>query len=270
MTLKISTKQIALMAIFAALFYVLSFIAPIEIPVPTIGTMQISFAALIATIFGIVLGPYLGAASALLGSSVAWALTGMSPFGLPFILSPVFNALISGLIFYRKWKWGFITFAIMIVVFLFTPPVTPLTEHWYVAIAVLFDKVITLALIVPVALLAKKMSIGRAALFFFLLGFIGNQADNMWGSMAFALPGVYDTIFFMDVTGVRVAFLASPFLYPAVRLVEAVIVMIIAVPLMQALKGTPWLWRKDNILSNGKLTDPADAIPKNTIPSQDQ
>jgi hypothetical protein len=46
--------------------------------------------------------------------------------------------------------------------------------------------------------------------------------------------------------------------------------MIIAVPLMQALKGTPWLWRKDNILSNGKLTDSADAIPKNTIPSQDQ
>ncbi len=270
MNLKISTRQIALMAVFAALFYVLSLIAPIEIPVPTIGTMQISFAALIATIFGIVLGPYLGAASALLGSSVAWALTGMSPYGLPFILAPVFNALISGLIFYRKWKWGFVVFAIMMVVFLITPPVTPLTEFWYVALAVLFDKIITLGLIVPVALLAKKMSIGHAALFFFLLGFIGNQADNMWGSMAFALPGIYDNIFFMDVTGVRVAFLASPFLYPAVRLVEAVIVMIIAVPLMQALKGTPWLWRKDNILSNEKTTEKKDTNPTNAGQGQNQ
>lgn len=250
MNLRLTTRQIALMAVFAALFYVLSLIAPIRIPVPTIGTMEISFAALIATVFGIVLGPYLGAAAALLGSSVSWALTGMSPFGLPFVLAPVLNALVSGFIFYKKWKWGFLVFAAMVIVFLFTPPVTPLTENWYIALAVLFDKVITLALIAPIALLARRMSVGHAAAFFFLLGFVGNQADNMWGSMAFALPGVYDNIFFMDIAGVRLAFLASPFLYPAVRLVEAVIVMIIAVPLMQALKGTPWLWRKDNILSN--------------------
>jgi len=136
MQIKVTTKQIALMAVFAALFYVLSLIAPIKIPVPTIGTMEISFAALIATIFGIVLGPYLGAAAAFLGASVSWALAGMSPFGLPFIIAPVLNALVSGLIFYRKWKWGFLIFAIMIVVFLFTPPVTPLTDNWYVALAV--------------------------------------------------------------------------------------------------------------------------------------
>ncbi len=250
MKIKITTKQIALMAIFAALFYVLSLVAPIQIPVPTIGTMEISFAALIASIFGLVLGPYLGAAAALLGSSVSWALMGMSPFSLPFVLAPVFNALITGLIFYRKWKWGFLIFAIMIVVFLFTPPVTPLTENWGIALAVLFDKAITLALIVPVALLGKKISVAHGALFFFLLGFIGNQADNMWGSMAFAMPGIYDVIYGMNVESVRIAFLASPFLYPAVRLVEAVIVMIIAVPLLQALKSTSWTWSKDNILSD--------------------
>ena len=195
MGIKITTKQIALMALFAALFYALSLIAPIQIPVPAVGTMEISFAALIATIFGLVLGPYLGAAAALLGSSVAWALTGMSPYGLPFILAPMFNALISGFIFYRKWKWGFIGFAVMVVVFLFTPPVTPLTENWYIAIAVLFDKVFTLALIVPVAVFGKKISIAHGAAFFFLLGFIGNQADNMWGSLAFSVPTVYDGIF---------------------------------------------------------------------------
>ncbi len=250
MSIKITTRQIALMAIFAALFYTLSFIAPIQIPVPTIGTMQISFSALIATVFGIVLGPYLGAGAALLGSGVSWALTGMSPFGLPFVLAPVFNALISGLIFYKKWKWGFLTFAAMVIVFLVTPPVTPLTENWLIAVSVLFDKVITLLLIVPVALLGNRVSAAHYAGFFFLLGFIGNQADNMWGSMAFALPGVYDKIYGMDLAGVRIAFLASPFLYPAVRLVEAVIVMVIAVPLMNTLKNTPWIWSKNHILSD--------------------
>ncbi len=251
---KITSRQIALIAVFAALFYVLSLLAPIKIPAPALGgEMEISFAALIATIFGIVLGPYLGATAAFLGSSVSWALSGGSLFGLPFIVSPVFNALVSGLIFYKKWKWGFVAFAAMIIVFLFTPPVTPLTENWYIALAVLFDKVIAIMLIVPLAFFAKKMSVGHAAAFFFLLGFVGNQADNMWGSMAFALPGVYDGIFGMNTAGVHIAFLASPFLYPAVRLIEAVVVMVIAVPLMQTLKGTSWLWRKENILADEQM-----------------
>ncbi|HTY76007.1 MAG TPA: ECF transporter S component [Candidatus Nanoarchaeia archaeon] len=255
----VTTKQLAVMVIFAALYFVLNFIAPINIPT-TVGTLQISFAALIATIFGIILGPYLGAGAALLGATVSWSLTGMSPYGLPFIFAPVLNALVSGFVFYRKWKWGFLAFAAMMIVFLLTPPVTPLSDNWYIALAVLFDKVITLALILPVALFGKKISVVHGAAFFFLLGFIGNQADNMWGSMVYALPGVYTNIFGFDLAAVRLQFLATPFLYPAIRLVEAIIVMVIAVPLWQTLKNTPWIWNRDNILSDErklkKETDP--------------
>jgi uncharacterized membrane protein len=255
--MKIATKQIALIAVFAALFYVLSLIAPVQIPT-SVGMIEISFAALIASIFGLVLGPYMGAAAALLGSSVTWALTGMSPFSLPFVIAPMFNALIVGFIFYKKWKWGLITFAIMVVAFLFTPPVSPLTENWFVAIAVLFDKVIALALILPLAFFGKKMSVGYGAAFFFILAFVGNQADNMWGSLAFAVPTVYNGVFGMPLEAVRVAFLVSPFLYPAVRLIQAFIVMIIAVPLMKMLQGTNWLWSKENLLSGP--ADKSDAV----------
>ncbi len=264
---RVTSKQIALMAVFAALYYVLSFIAPVQIPAPALGgTLEISFAALIASIFGLVLGPYLGAGAAFFGSTVAWALTGMSPYGLPFILAPMFNALITGFIFYRKWKWGMLTFGAMAIIFLFTPAVSPLSENWFIALAVLFDKIITIALILPVALWGKKMSVAHGAAFFFLLGFIGNQADNMWGSLAFSFPAVYNGIFGYDLTIVHAAFLASPFLYPAIRLIEAAVVMVIAVPLMQSLKGTTWLWRKDNILTaNGKKQNAAvQKVPENT------
>jgi hypothetical protein len=262
MQIKVNALQIALMAIFAALYCVISFIGgPIKIPAPALGgTLEISFAALIATVFGIILGPYLGAAAALLGSAVSWSLLGMSPYGLPFILAPMFNALIAGLIFYKKWKWGLLIFAIMAVAFLVTPPVTPLTTNWYIAVAVLFDKVITVVLIVPVAIFAKKISVAHGAAFFFLLGFIGNQADNMWGSLAFATPTVYNGIFGMPLDVVQASFLAAPFLYPAVRIIEAVFVMVIAIPLLQALKDTPWLWRKENI-----LTDEGFKLPKKLI-----
>jgi uncharacterized membrane protein len=260
---KITTQKIALVAIFTALFYVLSLIAPIKIPT-TVGTIEINFAALIASIFGLVLGPYLGATAALLGSSVTWALTGMSPYGLPFVIAPMFNALITGLIFYKKWKYAFVIFAIMIIAFLFTPPVTPLTgqssligfnvpiNNWYIALAVLFDKVIALAIILPLAFFGKKMSVAYGSAFFFILSFVGNQADNMWGSLAYATPPVYSTIFQTPLEFVQIAFLASPFLYPTIRLIQAFIAMIIAVPLIRVLQGTNWLWSKDNIFSDAQ------------------
>jgi len=250
--MRITTRNLALVAIFAALYYVLSLIAPIKIPTG-VGNLEISFAALIASVIGLVLGPYLGFTSALLGASIAWILppSGGSLFGLPFLLSPALNALVTGLIFYKKWKIGFAVFGVLIVAFLFTPPIWPVTENWLVAAAVLFDKIIALLMIVPVALFAKQLSFAKASLFYFLLFFIGNQVDNMWGSFIFATPMVYG-LFGYDVPLVRIAFLASPFLYPAIRLIQAVIGMLIAVPLMQALKGTPWLWRKETIVSSNE------------------
>jgi uncharacterized membrane protein len=263
--MKMKTQQVALMAIFAALFYVLSLIAPIQIPTG-IGTIEINFAALIATVFGLVLGPYLGAAAALLGSSVTWALMGMSPYGAPFILAPMFNALIVGLIFYKKWKYAFLTFAVMIVAFLFTPPVSPLTgqtvlaglvvDNWFMAAATIFDKVIALLLILPLAFLGKKMSLAYGSAFFFILGFIGNEADNMFGTLMYATPPVYNGIFGFSLDFVQAGLIATPFLYPAIRLIQALIVMLIAVPLLSVLKKTNWLWSKENILCSSTTPPP--------------
>ncbi len=252
----ISARNIALMAIFAALYYVLSLIAPINIPTG-VGNLTISFAALFASVIGLVLGPYLGTVSALLGSTVAWVLppSGGSLFGLPFIVAPALNALVTGLIFYKKWKFGFAIFGVLIIAFLLTPPVWPLTDNWFIALAVLFDKFIALFMIVPVALFAKKISFAKASLFYFMLFFIGNEADNMWGSLIFATPPVYSGIFGYPVDVVRGYFLVSPFLYPAIRIVQALIAMVIAVPLMQVLKETSWLWKKDNILSSDKVAE---------------
>ena len=97
-------------------------------------------------------------------------------------------------------------------------------------------------------LFRKRLSVGYAAGIFFLIAFIGNQADNIWGSFAFALPPVYEGIYGMPMEAVQVAFLAAPFIYPAIRLLQAFIIMLIAVPLIRVLSQTNWLWSKDNIL----------------------
>jgi hypothetical protein len=227
----------------------------VNISAAGVPAVQISLAALIASVFGLVLGPYLGTLAAFLGAFVAWTLppASMAPTGLPFLLSPPLNALVTGLIFYKKWKAGFLAFSLLIIAFLFTPPVQPLTENSIVAIAVLFDKIIALLLILPVVKFTKQFSSSEKGVyaFYFLIGFIGNQADNMWGSFVFATPMVYGSPFFggLPVDAVRGLFLVSPFLYPAIRLIQASIVMIIAVPLLHSLKETPWVWKKETILS---------------------
>jgi uncharacterized membrane protein len=271
MRLNVKTQHVALVAIFAALFYVLSLIAPIQIPT-TVGTIEIKFAALIASVFGFILGPYLGAAAALLGSSVTWTLFGMSPYDAPFVLAPMFNALIAGFIFYKKWKFSLVAFSALVIAFLFTPPVFPLTAqsdiagltvgNSYIALAVIFDKIIAIALILPLAFFGKKMSLAYGSAFYFLLAFIGNEADNMWGSLAFAVPQVYNGIFGFDTVAVQGFFIVSPFLYPAIRIVQAFIVMIIAVPLMRVLQGTNWIWSKNNILAEPQKPPPAIGNPQ--------
>jgi predicted membrane protein len=251
----LTTRNVALVAIFAALYYVLSLFT-FNISAPGVSQVQISLFALVASVFGLVLGPYLGTAAAFLGAIVAWTLppSGMVPYGFPFLLSPPINAFVTGSIFYKKWKFAFVGFAAIIVAFLFTPPAQPIAENLYVIVAVLADKVFALLLIIPLVIFTKKLAINEKGIyaFYLILGFIGNQADNMWGTLAFSLPTVYEGIFGMPLDAVRTAFLISPFFYPVLRLIQAAGVMFIAVALMRTLKGTPWLWQKENILSSNQ------------------
>ena len=85
----LTTKNVALIAIFAALYYVLSLLT-FNISAPGIPQVQIGLFAFAASVFGLVLGPYLGTLAALLGAIVAWTLppSGMAPYGLPFLPFP--------------------------------------------------------------------------------------------------------------------------------------------------------------------------------------
>ncbi len=308
--MKTSTQSVAFVAIFAALYYVLSIFTP-YVPAVGVPEVKISLEALFASILGLIFGPYLGALTAFIGASVAWTLPpgNMSPYGMPFLLSPPLNALVVGFVYYKKWKAAFATLSILIAAFLFLPPSQPLPENLYVGIAVIWDKLIALFLIIPAVLIAQKslskkqalslsgtvlavmtvlafysvfqlglLSIAiilisavlasgiiflttlfmvygavfsektvTTSLLYFLLAFIGNQTDNMWGADIFAVPAVYEGIFGLPLDVVRFLFVVSPFVYPAIRLVQAIIATAIAVPLMKALKNIGWFSKEKSI-----------------------
>ncbi len=383
-SIHLSTRKIALIALFSALYYVMSFMPGIKIATGAVNT-SIQIEAFMASVFGLILGPYVGAATAFMGALLAWLL----PPGLPtltsliFLPSPVINAFTVGLIYRGKWKPAFVTLAAVVFAFWLLPVTQPWPEYSYVGFFTMWDKIAALLLILPSALLlkktvknaahpeaqlnlqaktrrinasfvlvsaaavfilvnawtvatsgnpkyqfdllgttfrmslitkeifpavsvvgfgwlslgvgillcsvlllampkkrkvwstlifvlscvsaligggyvvglflgvlgstfeylTKKLSLSRRTLFgdmtvFFLLAYVGNEADAALGNLIFGLPPVYEGLFLMNVDALRLSFIVAPIFYFAVRLLQAVITALVATPLVRSLKSS--------------------------------
>jgi len=237
-----STK-ITIIAAFAALYIVLSYISPF-IPAVGLPEIKINMEASFASLFGVILGPWLGASSAFIGSLGALLLKGANIFDMIFLFNPAFNALIVGLIVKKKWKVSFVIFTLIILAFFLTPVCTPLTEHWFVGVLSTFDKILALLIIIPTIILLNRLKTqknitsitGYSFIIIFLLAFIGNQADAALGNTIFAQQVVYEGVFQIPLEITRSLFTVSPFIYPIIRIIQTLIAAAAGVPLMRALR----------------------------------
>jgi len=244
------TRTIALVAVFAALYFVLSLLP--GIPCVGVPQIKIQLEASFTSIFGAILGPYAGGLAALIGTLIAYTWGGGGPYGLPFIFCPAINAITVGLIFKKKFAAAAAVMAALIMSFWFTPIVQPVSEHWVVGLAATFDKIIALALIAPTAWMMKRSGalsqegsrVKASALTFtqlLIAAFVGNEADNALGNAVFALPIVFNGMFGFTLEATRGLFLVSPFVYPAIRLIQALLAAVVGLPLMKALEAGGWL-----------------------------
>ncbi len=156
----LNSKKIALMTTFAALYYIMSYLP--GVPAIGIPNVKIQLEACMASVFGLILGPYLGALTIFLGVLIAWILPpgGMGITELIFLPSPVINALSVGLIYEGKWKQTFAILALLIVGFWFLPPTQPLEQNFIVGIAATWDKILAL-LLIPLSFLLMKRILGK-------------------------------------------------------------------------------------------------------------
>lgn len=83
-----------------------------------------------------------------------------------------------------------------------------------------------------------RVTLFRELLLYFVLAFIGNEADNALGNDLFAIPLVYEGIFqILSLDLLRDLFKVAPFFYFAVRLFQAVVTTLIATPLLRNLRA---------------------------------
>jgi len=98
MKLEMSTKDVALLAIFAALSIVIIKVMP-GIPIIGLPEASIKFDVALAPIYGLVAGPYLGFLVAL----IAGLVTAGSPFSVLTSFAPAISALVAGLLTQRNY-----------------------------------------------------------------------------------------------------------------------------------------------------------------------
>jgi hypothetical protein len=226
---RLTTKDVALTAVFAALYVVFSFL-PLSQVIGLFGK-AITVATIIAPIIGIVLGSYLGVASTLSGGIVG---VFFSPyFSPPGLVAGVITALFAGLLYARRRSICIVVYLSFLLLFGFYPLVGPV---WLYPPLMGFQIVGLLILISPLQSLSIKnlnSNDNSRLLFAFFITFLTSTlAGQIAGSLAFEAYVVGGADFF------KVYWPLVTLAYPVERTIIALAAAFIGVALYKAVRST--------------------------------
>lgn len=236
MKIPITTKQIALTAIFAAIYAVFRIIPT----VPMIGAPGVTFSLsdILAPLYGIILGPYIGGLSVLIGTFTAMSVKTPVFLGLDFL--PAFvNAVALGFLVRRKWLPVIILNVILLAAFIANPLTlvfVPLGSNF--SFPFMWLHIIALiVLISPLALMAtkwiEKSKVNLAVAGFAILAFIGTMMQHLMGNILYENIFVYVTNI-MTPESLALRWQAVFFLYPWERLILIILAALVGLPLIRA------------------------------------
>ncbi len=233
-----TSRIVALISIFAAMYYVASILP--GIPIVGVSQGKIQLEASLGSVYGIALGPWIGGMATLAGTLVSFVLPPGSPgpAGLLFLFNPTLNAVVSGLIYKGKEKYAMAIIAALSLLFLATPICTPLGENLNVAALTLWDKAAALALI-PISRFLEKR--GYESSTYFIIAFAGVEADHILGSDIFAFKAVHEGIFGLTTEATRNFYIIVGLTHGIERLAMAFVGGLLTIPIMMALRSIGWL-----------------------------
>ena len=216
----LTTKQIAFVAVFAALQAVLSSL-PYTITIGVSG--QITLGVIGAPLIGILLGPYLGGLGVLIGSLIGVFVNPAGAFfGFFSVLPPSLGAVGAG---FTMQKRGYVPGAVILVSLL------AFYAHPYGRASLFYPWLHIIAIVVALVStqlkgwVSNSLNIQKLSLTIPVAAFVGTLTDHMFGS-ALGIwyynipPTVWDLIMFV---------------YPLERIVVVIATSLIGVPLLYSL-----------------------------------
>jgi hypothetical protein len=218
---------VSLIAVFAALHSILYFLS--------FGLWR-NWAIYLEPIEGIILGPWVGFATAFIGSSVARFIKPDSFWMFGIIAEPL-GVLVSAFLSRGRWQESIIIYAIMLTAY-FVHPFGRMLPLWTV-----LDIILAFILIIPVAKLGKhilKNDVKRLSMAIVLVSFVGIATDSLVRVFLLVPSGLYvifnwsyDILYEVFVLGAVNSYIED--------LLVVVVSFLVSVPLMLRLHKTPIL-----------------------------
>ena len=182
----LSTKQVALVSVFAALIVIVTRLPGIPIAVGK-GTGNIELSAPLYPLAGILLGPFGGAIAVLIGNFIAWLIPSSTMLGLLLIPAGAIAALVSGFLMKRakwlNWKLAAVVLAVLDMLWYATPagweaPFYPIPLHFTALALILIFRHKIIDFVESQS--RRFVTIGVA-----LTNFIGTMAGHMTGNLLY-------------------------------------------------------------------------------------
>ena len=232
------TKIIASIAVFSALYGVIRLV-PLG---PVIGlSAYFSVSDSLAPLYGILLGPFTGGLSIIIGTALGWLMgKPVSFLGLDFLPALV-NTVAIGFLIKRKWKPVVILNVALLAIFILSPYSLIMVEipgifyfpfFWMhiVALIVLISPLRSKAISWIETLKSTYIPWGIA-----ILAFIGTMMQHLAGNLVYELI-VGQPIGGLTAEGFQGIWTAAFFAYPVERLALIIITVLVGTPLVRILK----------------------------------
>lgn len=241
------TKTIALISIFTALYAVLRIVPTI----PMIGSSGATFSLsdVIAPLYGIILGPYIGGLSITLGTFLAMAMGRPVSFMFLDFLPAAIGAISLGLLVKQKWVHAITINVLLLAAFIIHPNTSLFidvpTGTSTIALPFMWLHVVALALLIsPLGRKASKwvntVNTKKVVTGIAILAFLGTMMQHLMGNLLFetimaqplgnipivAYPGIWTSIFLV---------------YPLERLALVILATVVGAPLLRVLKNSSLL-----------------------------
>jgi uncharacterized membrane protein len=199
--LRISAKETALIAVFAALIAIITRLPGIPIALG-IRAGTIEFSVPLYPLAGILLGPWIGALAVVIGNVIAWIIPSSTVMGFLLIPAGAFAALCAGFLVRKtkwvNWKTAAVLLTILIALWYVTPlgfeaPFYPFFLHVPALLLILIFRGKIFEFVNSTSKKAVTLGVGIGS-------FVGVMADHMWGNIMFitAVNYVVDMKAFRD------------------------------------------------------------------------
>ncbi|MDH5481504.1 MAG: hypothetical protein OEY22_01295 [Candidatus Bathyarchaeota archaeon] len=227
---KHAAKTVSVTVCFAALYAVFGFL-PISKIIGLNG--YITAATIMAPIIGVLLGPYIGAVSVVLGGVIGFFVATIST---PSLVSGVIATLCAGMLCNGKRSLCAFVYFSMLFLFGFYPFVGPI---WLYLPLVWFQIAVFLILISPIQSMATRRlnsnSDSKILSAFFVTSLTSTLAGQIAGSLTFEV--ISWPIFMADVNTWRSYWHVLTFVYPIERTIIALCAALIGISLHKALQS---------------------------------